>query len=184
VLVGKNNGSGPPQEITITLASLQAPRVSRGPQQSTEDAFAWESREFLRKLCIGKTVSFKVIYCVANINRTFGDVYFLNVGDESDSEPVCLSELVVGAGWSPVKASEASTGDKLSSRHEKLVTLEAEAKAANLGVHGAKGSARKISWAPTSSEVEEIFNKHKGVPTTVVVVRLFLYIVFNCSVLA
>ena len=170
MLVGKAAGNGPPQEITITLASLQAPRISRGPQQSTEDPFAFESREFLRKLCIGKTVSFKIVYCVTSINRTFGDIYFQNTSDDLDAQPVCLSELVVAAGWSPVKGSEGS-GDKLSSRHETLIALEAEAKAAKRGVHGPKGAGRVISWAPTSSEVEEIFNKHKGVPTTAVVVR-------------
>jgi staphylococcal nuclease domain-containing protein 1 len=160
-------GNSPPQEITITLASLQAPRISRGPQQTTEDQFAWESREFLRKLCIGKTVTFKIVYCVASINRTFGDIYFQNAGDDS-SEPVCLSELVVGAGWSPVKGADGA--DKLSSSYEKLIALEAGAKESKRGVHGSKGVGRNISWAPTSSEVEEIYNKHKGVPTTVIVV--------------
>lgn len=168
-MVGKAASGGPPQEITITLASLQAPRISRGPQQSNEDPFAFESREFLRKLCIGKSVSFKIVYCVTSINRTFGDVYFQDASDDPDSQPVCLSELVVAAGWSPVRGSEGS-GDKLSSRHETLVALEAEAKAARRGLHGPKGPGRTISWAPTSTEVEEIFNRHKGVPTSVVVV--------------
>lgn len=172
VLVGKAQGSGPPQEITVTLASLQAPRISRGPQQTTEDVSAWESREFLRRLCIGKTVTFKVVYCVASINRTFGDVYFPTISDDVDAQPVCLSELVVAAGWSPVKGSEgpSSGADKVSSRHDTLLALEADAKAAGRGMHGAKGPARTICWAPTSTEVEEIFNKLKGVPTTVVVV--------------
>jgi staphylococcal nuclease domain-containing protein 1 len=172
ILVGKAVGSGPPQEITITLASLQAPRISRGPQQSVEDASAWESREFLRKLCIGKTVTFKIVYCVISINRTFGDIYFPNTSDDPEAQPVCLSELVVAAGWAPVRGSEGpSTGsDKLSSRHDTLLALETDAKAAGRGMHGAKGPARSICWAPTSTEVEDIFNKYKGVPTTVVVV--------------
>ena len=174
VLVGKALGSGPPQEITITLASLQAPRISRGPQQSNEDASAWESREFLRKLCIGKTVSFKIVYCVASINRTFGDIFLPNTSEDPDAQPVCLSELVVAAGWSPVRGTEgpSSGTDKLSSRHDTLLVLEADAKAAGRGMHGAKGPIRSICWAPTSTEVEEIFNKHKGTPLTVVVVRL------------
>lgn len=184
VLVGKATGNGPPQEIAITLASLQAPRISRGPQQVTEDPFAWESREFLRKLCIGKSVSFKIIYCVANINRTFGDVFFLNSGDDSDAEPLCLSEMVVGAGWSTVKGSDGQS-DKLSSRHERLVMYEVVAKAAKIGVHGVKGINRTISWNPTSSEVEEIFNKYKGIPTSVVVVSkhskcLVLLVFIDC----
>jgi hypothetical protein len=56
VLVGKPGpaAAGPPKEITVTLASLVAPSISRGPRQASEDPFAWESREFLRNLCIGK----------------------------------------------------------------------------------------------------------------------------------
>ena len=72
VLVGKAV-NGPPPEITLTLNDIQAPKVARGPQQMDE-AFAWKSREFLRKLCIGKSVSFRVTHMVPAINRTFGDV--------------------------------------------------------------------------------------------------------------
>ena len=30
---------------------------------------------------------------------------------------------------------------------------------------------RKVCWAPTTAEVEAIFNKYRDVPTTVIVVR-------------
>jgi staphylococcal nuclease domain-containing protein 1 len=77
VLIGKGSNSGPPQEITVTLASVQSPRISRGPQQLQEDPFAFESREFLRKLCIGKNVVFRIVYCVTSISKYFGDIEFL-----------------------------------------------------------------------------------------------------------
>ena len=72
VLVGKAN-NGPPPEITITLSYVQCPKIARGPSQ-TDEAFAWESREFLRALCVGKPVEFRVTQTVSSINRTFGDV--------------------------------------------------------------------------------------------------------------
>ncbi|KAL2657156.1 hypothetical protein AAZV13_04G164600 [Glycine max] len=43
---------GPLPEKTITLSSLIAPRLAR--RGGVDEPFAWESREFLRKLCIGK----------------------------------------------------------------------------------------------------------------------------------
>nr|XP_029146005.1 ribonuclease TUDOR 2-like [Arachis hypogaea] len=49
-------------EKTLTLSSLIAPRLAR--RGGVDEPFAWESREFLRKLCIGKEVIFKVDYTV------------------------------------------------------------------------------------------------------------------------
>ena len=72
MLVGKA-ANGPPLEITITLAHVHCPKIARGPSQ-VDEAYAWESREYLRALCIGKKVNFKVTQTVMSINRTFGDV--------------------------------------------------------------------------------------------------------------
>ena len=176
--MGKASGNGPPQEITITLASIQAPRISRGPQQASEDPFAWESREFLRKICVGKTVNFRVIYVVTSIGRTFGDVY-LQPPAGSSEEPQNLAKLVVAAGWAAVKSADASDG-KVSACHDELLVLENSAKAVKLGVHTDSAPARarairKINWSPTSAEVEEIFNALKGVPTNVVVVSYYAF---------
>lgn len=70
VLVGKAT-NGPPPEITLTLNDIQCPKVARGSQQ-TDEEYAWQSREFLRNLCIGKPVSFSVTQRAPTINRTFG----------------------------------------------------------------------------------------------------------------
>ncbi|CAM9753218.1 unnamed protein product, partial [Heterosigma akashiwo] len=73
VLVG-NATSGPPPELQITLSSLNAPRLGR-QGGSPDEPYAWGSREFLRSMCIGKTVRFQVEYRVAAINRDFGQVW-------------------------------------------------------------------------------------------------------------
>jgi Cu/Ag efflux protein CusF len=92
----------------------------------------------------------------------------------SSEEPQNLAKLIVAAGWAAVKSLDASDG-KVSACHDELVALENAAKAVKLAVHTDSAPARaaavrKITWSPTSSEVEEIFNKHKGTPTPVVVV--------------
>ena len=43
-----------------------------------DEPFAFASREFLRRLLIGKQVKFRVEYAVQSIGREFGQVY---VGD-------------------------------------------------------------------------------------------------------
>lgn len=151
--MGKATTSGPPQEITITFASLQAPKISRGPQQLTEEPFAFEAREFLRKTCIGKTVVFSIIYCVTSFNRTFGDVCLVS---PENGESINLAKLVVEAGWSVVKEFRE---DKSSCIHDELVGAEAVAKRANIGVHtdNAKAktaSVRQLTWQPTTANIE------------------------------
>ena len=51
--------NGPPAEKSITLSSLMAPKLGYGDTRPDEP-FAFQSREFLRKLLIGKRVQFKV----------------------------------------------------------------------------------------------------------------------------
>ncbi|KVH98070.1 RNA-induced silencing complex, nuclease component Tudor-SN [Cynara cardunculus var. scolymus] len=51
VIMGFTKAEIPPEK-TIVLAHLSSPRLAR--RGGNDDPFAWESREFLRKLCIGK----------------------------------------------------------------------------------------------------------------------------------
>lgn len=48
--------------MQLSLASLAAPKLGRAPGIADEQ-FAWDSREFLRKKCIGKQVK-KVLFNV------------------------------------------------------------------------------------------------------------------------
>ncbi|CAN4088652.1 unnamed protein product [Withania somnifera] len=81
-----------PPEKSITLASLMAPRLAR--RGGVDEPFAWQSRDFLRKLCIGKEVTFKVEYTVPSIGRDYGTVF---LGDEN------VSMIVASAGWAKVR---------------------------------------------------------------------------------
>ncbi|XP_044376574.1 ribonuclease TUDOR 2-like [Triticum aestivum] len=49
-----------------------APRLAR--RGGVDEPFAWESREYLRKLCVGKEVTFRVDYTAPNIGRVFGEL--------------------------------------------------------------------------------------------------------------
>ena len=169
VVVGKAVGQAPPQEVTLTLASIQAPRISRGPSQNVEEPYGWESREMLRTYCIGKQATFR-------INRTFADVEMVGAGETSSGK------LMVEAGLATVTPA---VGDgKVSTYYDDLVVLEEEAKEGFRGVHSGKGppgDVRKINWSPTQEQIEDIFNKHKGKPVSVIVVRVLRMDLYCCA---
>ncbi len=78
--------NGPPPERILALAEIDAPRLGRRPQQSPaggtaspatpDEAYAWESREFLRKLLVGKSVLGSVSHTVPTSGREYGAVLF------------------------------------------------------------------------------------------------------------
>ncbi|XP_044435175.1 ribonuclease TUDOR 1-like [Triticum aestivum] len=87
LIMGSTKAEIPPEK-SITLSHLMAPRLAR--RGGVDEPFAWESREYLRKLCVGKEVTFRVDYTAPNIGRVFGTVY---LGDK------IVAYLVVAAGW-------------------------------------------------------------------------------------
>ncbi|XP_048333257.1 ribonuclease TUDOR 1 [Ziziphus jujuba] len=115
------NKPGPPPEKTITLSSLIAPRLAR--RGGSDEPFAWESREYLRKLCIGKEVSFRVEYTVPSIGREFGSVF---LGDKN------VAILVVSEGWAKVREPGQQKGEASPFLAE-LLRLEEQAKQQGLG---------------------------------------------------
>ncbi|XP_074358703.1 ribonuclease TUDOR 2-like [Apium graveolens] len=68
-----------------------APKLARrGDDQSTDKPFAWQSREFLRKLCIGMEVGFQVDYTLSPRGLEFGTVFL-------DDKNVAF--WIVAKGW-------------------------------------------------------------------------------------
>jgi staphylococcal nuclease domain-containing protein 1 len=154
--------NGPPPEITITLSSILAPRLKGGV---SDEPFAWESREFLRDLCIGKRVNFRIIQVVNAINRTFGEVFMCTDGPEL----LNLQQAAVEAGWATVKQSAGSVvapGDPLFC----LLEAETNAKSAKIGMHTGKPSALPtVNTAPTQADVDVIHRKYKNKPTPAII---------------
>ncbi|KAI4998574.1 hypothetical protein ZWY2020_053916 [Hordeum vulgare] len=120
LIMGSTKAEIPPEK-SITLSYLMAPRLAR--RGGVDEPFAWESREFLRKLCVGKEVTFRVDYTAPNIGREFGTVY---LGDKN------VAYLVVAAGWARVKEQGPKGGEPLPNVSE-LIRLEEVAKQQGLG---------------------------------------------------
>lgn len=82
-------------EKRVTLSSLTAPRLGRRDGSTTDEPFAWQSREFLRRKAIGQPVVFRVDYTLET-GREFGSVYL-------DTNKENLAFSVVAAGWAKVR---------------------------------------------------------------------------------
>ncbi|KAG2310062.1 hypothetical protein Bca4012_024580 [Brassica carinata] len=118
-----HNRPGAPPEKTITLSSLMAPKMAR--RGGRDEPFAWESKEFLRKLCIGKEVAFKVDYKVEAIaGREFGSVF---LGNQN------LAKLVVQNGWAKVRDQGQQNQGKASPYLTDLLQLQEQAKQEGFG---------------------------------------------------
>ncbi|XP_021829362.1 ribonuclease TUDOR 1 [Prunus avium] len=118
------NKAGPPPERTITLSSLMAPKLAR--RTTKDEPFAWDSREFLRKLCLGKEVAFRVDYVVQQIGREFGSVF---LGDKN------VAMLVVAEGWAKVKEVKQNQQKGEASPYiAELLRLQEQANTQGLGL--------------------------------------------------
>ncbi|KAH9127214.1 hypothetical protein AeMF1_002452 [Aphanomyces euteiches] len=161
ILMG-NAVNGPPPELMLTLASLQAPKLARTAEQ-TDEPFAFASREFLRNLLIGKQVRFKVEYRVASINRDFGSIYFNN-------ENVCVT--VAREGFAKVKTLEQSR-DGASPDIEEMLRLEQVAQSEKKGIYSEDPTKanQRVNWSGLSST--ELLGRYKGqqIPAIIEMVR-------------
>jgi len=71
--------NGPPPERTLALTEIDVPRMARrpgtsNPSGSEDDAWGWESREYLRQLLVGKQILGTVTH--STNNRDYGHVLF------------------------------------------------------------------------------------------------------------
>ncbi|KAL9229368.1 hypothetical protein vseg_004842 [Gypsophila vaccaria] len=127
VIMGVTKADTIPPEKMVTLASVIAPRLAR--RDGVDDPFAWESREFLRKLCIGKEVTFLTHATPpsqSGISREFATVLL------GSSTTQNVSKLVVAQGWAKVKEQSQLKSESNEDVAE-LLRLEEQAKEQGLG---------------------------------------------------
>lgn len=76
VIIRAQPRNGPPPEKQVALSSINAPRLGRKTAQEEvrDEAWAWESREFLRKLLVGKDVFFSSEKA-SNSNREYAKIF-------------------------------------------------------------------------------------------------------------
>ncbi|KAK2020956.1 tudor domain-containing protein [Colletotrichum zoysiae] len=126
VLTAPNN---PKAEKTFSLAYVGAPRLNK----EGDEPFAFQSREYLRELVVGKQIQCTVAYTVPS-GREFGTALLSKDGPS-------LPDEAVKAGWLKVRedAGRKEDDEAILQRLENLRNLETEAKNAGKGVWSDKG---------------------------------------------
>lgn len=139
VVIRHKSGS-PPPEKQITFSYVLAPKLARRPvsnEETKDDPWAWDSREFLRKKLIGEEVCF-TFEKPANSNREYGIVW---LGKDDSGEN--MVEAMVREGLVSVRREGRQPPEML----QKLIDLEDQAKAAGRG---------KWNQVPPSEKVRHI----------------------------
>ncbi|KAH6971282.1 hypothetical protein EDB80DRAFT_784477 [Ilyonectria destructans] len=121
ILTSPNN---PTAERTFSLAYVTAPHLKR----EGDEPFAFQSREYLRNLVVGKPVQCTVLYTIPTSGREFGSA---KLKDGTD-----LPDELVKAGWLKVRedAGRKEESEDILARLENLRQLEAAAKADDKGL--------------------------------------------------
>ncbi|KAJ9666272.1 hypothetical protein H2201_003707 [Coniosporium apollinis] len=131
-----HNVNNPKLERTLSLAFVSAPRIKR----DGDEPFAFESREFLRRL-VGRRVYFKALYKIpTGVNREYG-IVMLPDGPQ-------LPDLVVSEGWAKLRDDAGRKDDSEESQAilDKLQVLEARAKADSKGLWAGSGGRVQTTY--------------------------------------
>lgn len=131
VLSSPNN---PAAERIFALAYVTAPHLKR----EGDEPFAFQSREYLRNLVVGKSVKCTTSYTIPASGREFGSAS-LPDGTEFPDE-------LVKAGWLKVRedAGRKDDSEEVAERLEKLRALESAAKSEGKGLWAGVGGIIEV----------------------------------------
>jgi staphylococcal nuclease domain-containing protein 1 len=121
ILTSINNPDG---ERTLSLAYCTSPHLKK----EGDEPFAFEARDALRKLVVGKKVQFKVLYSIPNTKRDYG-IVFLEDGRR-------LPEYMVEEGWAKLRddAGRKEDSEDALTQLDNLRLLEARARSDEKGL--------------------------------------------------
>ncbi|KOS21030.1 nuclease domain-containing protein 1 [Escovopsis weberi] len=118
------NPNNPAAERTFSLAYVSAPHLKR----DGDEPFAFQSRDYLRKLAVGKMVHCTVLYTVPSSGREFG---FAQLKDGT-----LLPDELIQAGWVKVReeAGRKEENEEIAERVESLRAIESGARTDSRGL--------------------------------------------------
>jgi staphylococcal nuclease domain-containing protein 1 len=118
--------------------------------------FAFASRDFLRKLLVGRVVNFKILYVIPNSKREYGIVWLPN-GPQ-------IPEAAVADGWLKLRDDAGKRDEEspeITALVEKLQLSEAHAKADSKGLWAGSGEGA-IKCAYEISDPKVFAEENKG----------------------
>jgi len=150
--------NGPPAERILALTNINAPRLARrktaNADATEDDPFAWDAREYLRKMIVGKTVLGLVLHNPGN--RDYGELLL----GEDPQTAVNVAKKLVEEGLATVRDN---------CQDEELIKAQETAKAAKAGKWGDNPNEHKrnITWEVDNARA--LVDKYKGKPVQAVV---------------
>jgi len=155
VLTSQTN---PNAERTFSLAFVTGPRLKR----EGDEPFAFQSREHLRTLTIGKPIQCTVLYTIPSSGREYG---YARLQDGTQ-----IPDELVKAGWLKIRedAGRKEESEDILDRLEALRNLESQAKSEGKGVWAGTGGVIDVK-----NDIGSIdFNQWKGKTVDGVVERV------------
>ncbi|ORX49885.1 hypothetical protein DM01DRAFT_1308746 [Hesseltinella vesiculosa] len=157
ILRGKPRANGPPAERLLALSNVQAPRL--GNTTRDDEPFAFGAREYMRKMLVGKEVTFVPEYTVSTVNppREYGSILLAN-GDN-------VAHLGVQQGWLKVREGKARSNQDDEAQEQELNglrLLEQEARDTGKGQWSASDDGvRQVSYS-LNQDPRTFLNAYKG----------------------
>ncbi|GAA6062972.1 hypothetical protein JCM10212_005731 [Sporobolomyces blumeae] len=173
-----------PKEKVLHLADLTAPRLGTRDSSRPDEPWAFEARDYLRSLVVGKEVSFHVSYQVPSTQPPleFGVVYAPAHDDGADSpgHVIDVAAEIVRAGWAKVRDSnftpkpragdaDASDEDPTQQRRAFLKDLEEDARRNQRGLwSGDEQPDRNVEYN-MPNDPAAFLAKYKGKPIDAII---------------
>ena len=142
--------TNPDLERTLSLAYCNSPHM----RKEGDEQWAFDSRDALRQLVVGKNVQFKVLYVIPNSKREYG-IVFLNDGRR-------LPEEMIKEGWLKLRddAGRKEDAEEALVQLDKLRLLEATARKEDKGLWASSGG--KIDVQHDMGDPQTFLNDWKG----------------------
>jgi staphylococcal nuclease domain-containing protein 1 len=150
------------QERTLSLAFINAPRLNN------DEPGSFQSRDFIRKLCVGKSVRFSVLYTIpqktGGASRDYGIVTLQN--------GQLLPDAIVSEGWAKLRDNADRNAENPQSTEllERLNALEAHARADEKGLWGEQ--PQEIQNARELPDTKAFAEQYNGQPIDAIVERV------------
>ncbi|KAH8119402.1 transcription factor [Phellopilus nigrolimitatus] len=144
VLRGRPGPQGqPPKERVLHLADITAPRL--GTASREDEPWAFEAREFLRSLCVGKEVAFASIHALPpgtdDVPRDLGNAELASTA--AGAPPTDLATELLRAGWARAKELKREPTEEDARRRD----LENDAHTGGRGMWNPQGpKAREVHY--------------------------------------
>ncbi|GAU97962.1 hypothetical protein RvY_09176 [Ramazzottius varieornatus] len=157
---------GPPPEIVLCFSNVFAPKLARKGQaeESDDEPYAWEAREYLRKKVIGKEVQFVLENEIPGSTRKYGRIWLVQDGNATEN----VVESLISEGLVQVKKGG---GARDTEQLKALQGLEEQAKSSGKGQWAGDNDhhIRELQVLSTPDDLVRFYHKNKSAPVKAIV---------------